>query len=86
MLCVLTRNDLVRCPMRSDWCAPMPFLSLIIVRRAIHLVNPGLNLAPGMEKMKFLLPTVGVRHRLKLSLGVSFASQTGNFFKIKNKK
>ena len=32
-LCVLTRNDLVRCPMRSDWCAPMPFLSFIIVRR-----------------------------------------------------
>ena len=36
--------------------------------------------------MKLLQPTVGVRHRLKLSLGVSFASQTGNFFKIKNKK
>ena len=32
-----------------------------------------------MEKMKILQPTVGVRHRLKLSLGVSFASQTGNF-------
>ena len=36
--------------------------------------------------MKFILATLGVRHRFKLSLGVSFASQTGNFFKIKNKK
>ncbi len=30
-----TRNDLVRCPMRSDRYEPMPFLSLIIVRREL---------------------------------------------------
>ena len=53
----------------------------------INVVSEGREkFQAGMEKMKLLQPTVGVRHRLKLSLGVSFASQTGNFFKNKNKK